>query len=615
MNGVERIEVAQAPSQNYREPMRLWMMKKLIRFFILGSVILLFPTYSHAQDDDSQDNLCASIVTDALQTVGSSCTEIGRNEICFGHQTIQVEWQDDVASAFETSGDRIPTTSIQSIGTSAINPETGDWGMTLMLAQSDFPDDEESAMTYALMGNAQIRAGSSVETTCVVSNQGTDNFNIRQAPNADGTLVGHLPVGNPIAATGRNAANDWIFVDDGYVSGWILGSLLTTNCDTSNLAIVDGSVPEPPPLQEFVLQTTPNGVCETAPDGLLIRSPEGKTSSVQVNGVDLIFSSTAYLTAQPDGEMMVRGLSGQIDVSANGESIVVLPETFTTIPMNGALQPSGPPSPSQQLDPSSDPLSPAFESTIEMLVVNGIGIEECTINSTETRDIFSGPADRFDMVGLFEANNPRAVLGTTEDEAGSRWWQLGETEWILTDLVNAVGDCSLVPTIEVDMELPTPTAEPTEVPTQTPTPEPTLEATNAPEAEGLIDVAICHADYGGVWFQSVPPNLTFYDSFKTDDGEATLNPVINGGISFELNLDGIDQGAPMSAEVIDQVELGCWDYRQTWRIEAIPAGTHTVEVTRTFETALPGWLYCLAAQRVDISAGSSETRTCTFTVE
>jgi hypothetical protein len=103
--------------------------------------------------------------------------------------------------------------------------------------------------------------------------------------------------------------------------------------------------------QAFLLESREGEMCEDAPDGLLIHSPEGTRTRIVVNGVELDMSSAAFITAERDQDMTIQGLEGHFHATADGRSVLINPGFMTTVPLDGLLA-DGVPTPAQAVDPS-----------------------------------------------------------------------------------------------------------------------------------------------------------------------------------------------------------------------------------------------------------------------
>ncbi len=311
--------------------------------FIVFTLNINQPVLS--QDDTSSD--CAPLVEEALQVLGSSCAEVGRNEVCYGHTMVNATFRDDADGVrFSSSGDISPLIDIDTLVTEPIDLDAGTWGVAMMRLQADLPDlDADSSMTIVVFGDTEVI--SAVDPTvaalpqCSVENESCRNLNIYAGAGANRDVVSVFPIGEQAVVNGRNENGDWVRLFRNGSLGWLPTAELTTTCAIETLAIVDESTDTSTlytqPMQAFTLQTNNNSSCEDAPDGLLVESPTGQRAHVMVNGVELEFASTGFLSGDADGNLLVSGIDGEITVKALLETVQVLPGFETRIPLLDGL--------------------------------------------------------------------------------------------------------------------------------------------------------------------------------------------------------------------------------------------------------------------------------------
>jgi hypothetical protein len=107
------------------------------------------------------------------------------------------------------------------------------------------------------------------------------------------------------------------------------------------------------PMQAFVFQSgVEDRLCDEAPDsGILIQTPQGVGEiTFLVNEVSIELGSTAYLQAEPGGEMAVSVVDGGASVSAQGVTIETPAGSQTTIPLDEDGLADGPPTDPQPYD-------------------------------------------------------------------------------------------------------------------------------------------------------------------------------------------------------------------------------------------------------------------------
>ncbi|MDX1992295.1 MAG: LCCL domain-containing protein [bacterium] len=132
--------------------------------------------------------------------------------------------------------------------------------------------------------------------------------------------------------------------------------------------------------------------CREAPNGMLIRTPENydQPVSLTINGVEVSLGSTAYMSAQPGGEFQIALLEGSAEVTAQGTTQNLTPNTRTRIPLDAALTAAGPPSPPEPLPQTADaPVLPlqlaAIEATEVVIASNATSVPPTvTAGSTAT---------------------------------------------------------------------------------------------------------------------------------------------------------------------------------------------------------------------------------------
>jgi hypothetical protein len=318
---------------------------------LLAIVLLLIFSHNQPQTVSSQDDEpvsdCAPLVEEALQILGSACAEVGRNEACYGHTMVNATFRDGATDTqFSTSGDISPIIDMDTLITEPIDLEAGTWGVAMMHLQADLPEaDEASSMTLVLFGDTEVI--NTVDPTlealpqCTVDNQTGRNLNIYAGPGTNRDTIGIFPSDEQSVVNGRSVEGGWVRIFRNGSLGWIQASELTMDCNIEMLAVVDEADDTnglyARPMQSFSLQTGNNSICEDAPDGLLVESPSGQRAHVMVNGVELEFASTGFLSADPDGNLLVSGLDGEITVRALLETVQVLPGFETRIPLLDGL--------------------------------------------------------------------------------------------------------------------------------------------------------------------------------------------------------------------------------------------------------------------------------------
>lgn len=109
------------------------------------------------------------------------------------------------------------------------------------------------------------------------------------------------------------------------------------------------------PLQAFYFRSgLQDAPCPEAPDsGVLIQTPEGEQRvEFRINEVDIALGSTAYVQAQPSGDMTLSVLEGEAEVAAFGTTVTVPQGFLTRVPLDDEGNASGAPAEPETFDSS-----------------------------------------------------------------------------------------------------------------------------------------------------------------------------------------------------------------------------------------------------------------------
>ncbi len=108
----------------------------------------------------AQVRTCPSLMDEALSLVGDACGDLGRNQICYGHNlAIVYDAQDTVISYFSDTGDIIPIFDIQTLETSPLDIDHVQWGVAMMSLQANLPDTMPGQnVLFVVYGDAELTA-------------------------------------------------------------------------------------------------------------------------------------------------------------------------------------------------------------------------------------------------------------------------------------------------------------------------------------------------------------------------------------------------------------------------------------------------------------------------
>ncbi len=100
---------------------------------------------------------CDQLVTLATTTVGVVCNNLGRNQACYGNKLVTVDFKPNINKSFAQSGDKVDLLSIQRLQTSPLDRATNDWGIAVLKAQANLPDNLPGQnVTFLLFGDTSM---------------------------------------------------------------------------------------------------------------------------------------------------------------------------------------------------------------------------------------------------------------------------------------------------------------------------------------------------------------------------------------------------------------------------------------------------------------------------
>lgn len=128
------------------------MFRSLRNLLLILTWFVLFLRPAHMQ------NTCIDTVNAAIIAVSEGCSDLKRNQACYGHVTLRAEAQPDTVDfAFEVPGDISNVADIKSLVLSPLDESTGAWGISLMKIQANLKDIVPGQnVTMLLFGDVEI---------------------------------------------------------------------------------------------------------------------------------------------------------------------------------------------------------------------------------------------------------------------------------------------------------------------------------------------------------------------------------------------------------------------------------------------------------------------------
>ncbi len=111
----------------------------------------------------AQVETCTTLIETALNTMDQACSDLTRNQVCYGHTQVQSqlrEVENETAPTFETPADVVEVTVIEQLATSPLNTAQDEWGIAVMNLQADVPATfPGQAVVFLLMGDVEVVDG------------------------------------------------------------------------------------------------------------------------------------------------------------------------------------------------------------------------------------------------------------------------------------------------------------------------------------------------------------------------------------------------------------------------------------------------------------------------
>ena len=234
-------------------------MNALFRFVLVIGLAFSITLAASTQEDDA----CPALVETALARVGDACSNLGRNQLCYGHGNIvALDFERAPLAGFESSGDRSNIVEVYSLATTPMDVTQGGWGVAVLALQADLPGTIPGQnVIFVVYGDTQLINEVAPE-------------NVTAPPPT------------------RNAP----------------GTIYTA------------------PMQAFRLITgLGEPACEEAPrDGLLVQAPTDATVHFLVNGIQIEVGSTALLQLD-DQTLGVNTFDGSVSVTSAGRTEIAQP--------------------------------------------------------------------------------------------------------------------------------------------------------------------------------------------------------------------------------------------------------------------------------------------------
>jgi hypothetical protein len=248
------------------------------------------------------DATCAPLVQQALEAIGNNCGGLGRNNACYGFDSVGATFsQPQADDFFSRPADMAELAQLQSLTTAPLDVTLDEWGIAVMNVQADLPNSlPGQAVTFLLFGDVQLENAvdpalmPAPVTPLDVTTRASSTLRTRPTLAANTSAL--VPPDTLLSADRISGDGAWLRVVYENLVGWLpLSDISSAGGDPATLPTVE-SAPYAP-MQAIRLTTNITGVsCAEAPPSLLVmQGPESMTVNLTVNGAELNIGSTIAL--------------------------------------------------------------------------------------------------------------------------------------------------------------------------------------------------------------------------------------------------------------------------------------------------------------------------------
>jgi hypothetical protein len=322
---------------------------RLQRFLFVIYLLLLMGTFVVVESALAQSSAtCPDVVNQAMNQIGRSCANMGRNTACYGFNDVSASFTESVdPNTFTRPDDRTAVNQLNHIRTSPFRLDDGTWGISLLNIQANLPNTlPGQGVVMVVFGGVEVENAVDPEEAFIPPATGITvntaaQTNLLATQPIDGrspAVVAEVPAGASVQADVTNPAGDWVRIVHRNYAGWVPRSALDSAVDLSGLTVMPPDAQTP--MQSFFMRVGIGGLeCENAPSSVMVQGPNGTPVDIQALGTDIRIQSTILLRTTPPGDQLgttlelitVSGLA--ILYPDTPQQILVPPGYITTVPL------------------------------------------------------------------------------------------------------------------------------------------------------------------------------------------------------------------------------------------------------------------------------------------
>ena len=309
---------------------------------------------------------CPTLVQEAFTATEFLCESVEDGQGCIGNGVVSTTPIGDASVQFANPGEIATLADIQRLQVQTLNTESQAWTSVLGKLDATTRNGDPEIIDMLVFGDAvitnaiaQSTAGASAGILPGTIEAGGGVI-VRQEPRPDSNNIWQLLNNESVETIGRSADNQWVRIiipSPNGGAGWVFGQFVNIEGGRELLPFQTNDSPVPASsatpttslksMQAFRLEsllTDPS--CTDTPDsGVILQSSgENGRALAEVNGVEIRFNGTIFITAQVADKMTIYNLEGDTRAIVGDDRSNLEPGTITEIPLDASLAPTGAPS-------------------------------------------------------------------------------------------------------------------------------------------------------------------------------------------------------------------------------------------------------------------------------
>jgi uncharacterized protein YgiM (DUF1202 family) len=310
---------------------------------------------------------CPALVQEAYTATEFLCVDVPDGQACIGNGTVNATPVEGATVAFSAPGEFAQLTQIQRLQVQTLNTETQAWTSVMGKLNVTDRNNADAVVDVLIFGDAVMTNAAPVDSSAAAgvltgTIEAAGGIIMRQDANASSSNVWQLTNGEEITVIGRSNDNQWvraIIPSQNGGAAWVFAQfvnveggidLLPFHTNFTEIPVVaTASITETTykPMQSFRIESLlTDATCADATDsGIILQSPDPENRMiVEVNGSQIRFTGTIFITAQVGDKMTIYNIEGGTIAFVDDQRSNMGVGTVVEIPMDANLEPTGVPS-------------------------------------------------------------------------------------------------------------------------------------------------------------------------------------------------------------------------------------------------------------------------------